>query len=218
VNHNFLSAYGSYSPDNWYLDVSVIAGFTHTSNRQHIKFLTNTPFAVDRNATSDNNGFELTPHVGAGYDIPYKDAVLTPFVNVDYSYIHDGKFVTSGAQSLDQNVQSSYAMLLRSELGLKVSDKIPVETSMARGEFTPDLTLSFVDKRSLRKGHVKAGFVNQPGYYLVNYFTRTREEVSLGIGATLQMNNGGFIVARFNSEFGMKYHSNEVTLKLGYAF
>jgi len=222
IANDFLTFYGSWSPKNWYLNASALTGFMRFRSKQHINFLSlDNPYAVNRLAFSEHNGFELAPHVGVGYEIEYKEARVMPFANLDYSYLHEGGYITHGADGINQKVRNRVSTLLRSEAGVKVSEKYHFMTKFANGHLIPNITVSVVNKRLLKKAPVRASFIEQgsySGYYNVNYFTSNRNELTSGLGLIYKLNNGAYLSARFDSEFGVKYQSYEVNVKAGISF
>jgi len=213
LDNTFINFYGSYAPNNWYLDASLTTGRVCYETNQVISFLT-----LNRTAVGKHYGFQFTPHLGAGYEFKLPLASLTPFINLDYSSVYEQGYQTIGADSLNQNIASTRSALLRAEYGIKLSKTRRFCHCSFTGKVIPSLNLSWVNKRVIKQGNLTSNFVGQPGSFTIDGYNQNSKHIAPGLGLAFHYDNGGFISTNLQSEIGQGYRNYEATLKAGLTF
>jgi len=188
----------------------LVGGINRYKARRHIGIGP----TIDRNAINHHKGYELTPHLGAGYEIDFKQVIVEPFAGVDYSYIHQDGYTETGAGSLNSKVKEQSMALLRTEAGFNVFKTLNFEG----GNWTPKAKLSYILRDPIKKDKTKVALEGQATFFAVESFTRTRNQVSPGFGVTVRFNSGAFVDARYNAELDSSFRTHEIGLKVGYAF
>ena len=213
LDNTFINFYGSYAPNNWYLDASLTTGRVCYETNQVISFLT-----LNRTAVGKHYGFQFTPHLGAGYEFKLPLAHLTPFINLDYSSVYEQGYQTIGADSLNQSIANTRSALLRAEYGIKLSKTRRFCHCSFTGKVIPSLNLSWINKRVIKQGNLTSNFVGQPGSFTIDGYNQNSKHIAPGLGLAFHYDNGGFISTQLNSEMGQGYRNYEATLKVGLVF
>jgi outer membrane autotransporter protein len=206
----FATGYGTWYKDGFYIDGALVGGINRYKARRHIGIGS----TIDRNATNHHKGYELISHLGAGYEIDFKQVIVEPFAGVDYSYIHQDGYTETGAGSMNSKVKEQSMALLRTEAGFNVFKTLNFEG----GNWTPKAKLSYILKDPIKKDKTKVALEGQTTFFAVESFTRTRNQVSPGFGVTVRFNSGAFVDARYNAELDSSFRTHEIGLKVGYAF
>ncbi len=213
ISHYFGTLYGTWFPDQWYVDAALAAGTIRYHIQQRIQFGWN-----DRVARANYNGLQVTPHLGAGYEFEFEKTRVTPFANMDFSYTYEGNYVTTDALSFNQKVSSRVSTSIRSEAGVKAATTYDFENAFASGSWEPNASLSFIHKSILKSSKTNVSFVAETGQYTVQYYSKGHSQISPGAGADFYFKGGMFFSVRGDMEMGSNYRSYEVNLKLGMAF
>jgi outer membrane autotransporter protein len=206
----FATFYSTWYQGGFYVNGSLVAGVNRYKVGRHLLLGS----VIDRTASNHHEGYEFTPHIGMGYEIPFKSLTLEPFVGLDYSHIHQDGYNETGAKDLNLKVKSQSAEMLRGEAGFNIFKTLPFEG----GNWTPKLKLSYILKEPTKKGNMQAALQGQPTFFAVKSFTRTRNQFSPGVGMTFRFNSGAFVDVRYDAELDSSYKAHEVGLKIGYAF
>lgn len=206
----FGTVYGTFYSGGFYVDGSLVGGQNRYKTRRHIGI----GAAIDRTATSRHDGYEFTPHLGAGYEIDLQQAIVEPFVGVDYTFMHQDGYKETGANSLNLTVKGESSQMLRGELGFNVFKTLAFQG----GNWTPKAKLSYILKEPTKKDKTKGAFQGQSTFFAVESYKWTRNQVSPGLGVTFRFNSGMFVDARYDAEIDSSSSSHEVGLKVGMAF
>jgi outer membrane autotransporter protein len=148
--HNFYGgAYATYFGRRAYFDLSLLGGASEYKSTRYLEFA-----AINRRAKAKHSGSELAASAAAGLTFRptiqrrysetkqtvSESAVISPFVSLDYIYLHENGFREHDAGSLNAKVSNKNAELLRSEVGVKFTYCDLYE----QGKCIPELKLSYV--------------------------------------------------------------------------
>ncbi|MBL0942247.1 MAG: autotransporter outer membrane beta-barrel domain-containing protein, partial [Alphaproteobacteria bacterium] len=206
----FATFYSTWYRDGFYLNGSLVGGVNRYKVGRHLLL----GAVIDRTASNHHNGYEFTPHIGMGYEIPSKSLTLQPFVGLDYSHVHQDGYNETGANDLNLKVKSQSAEMLRGEAGFNIFKTLPFKG----GNWTPKLKLSYILKEPTKKGNMQVALQGQSTFFAVKSFTRTRNQFSPGVGMTFHFNSGAYVDLRYDAELDSSYKAHEVGVKIGYAF
>ncbi len=105
-------------------------------------------------------------------------------------------------------------------VGLKIKSpyEYEVHNQYTEGKLISQISFSYINKAILKKDPITASFVGQSGSYTSSYFTKTQHKFSPRVGLEYRFKNGAFIASDINSEWGNRYASYEINLKMGTAF
>lgn len=216
VNHNeginrlqsyFMSVYSTWYKEKFYLEVSAVGSLNCYSLARKIQIPTLSTYASSR-----HKGYELTPHVGIGYEMTLSSFMLEPFGNVDFAMSHEKGYKETGV--IQQHIAARNSYLLRTEGGLNISRDIPFESYL----LTPSLKVSYIYKKPINNGPVIATFSGAGSSYSLPTSKTPLHEFSLGTEARVRFKNNLFLSASYNGEFSRSFKAHEFTLKLGKRF
>ncbi len=160
---------------------------------------------LDRDATSEPDGYEFFTSISAGYDIKAGYWTFGPQLTAQYSDLHLGEFTEVGAGSLNLRVKEADMESLRHYLGGRVAYTIKVSDTFA---IIPELR-AFWQHEYLEGGDISAqldsGFGGSFGYQ-----TNEPEKDAVYVGAGLGFQIGPRIYANiyYNADFGRNDDAN----------
>ncbi len=160
---------------------------------------------LDRDATSEPDGYEFFTSLGAGYDIKAGNWTFGPQLTVQYSDLQIGEFTETGAGSLNLRVKEAEMESLRSYLGGRVAYTIQVNETFA---IIPEFR-AFWQHEYLEGGDISAqldsGFGGNFGYQ-----SNEPDKDAVYVGAGLGFQIGPRIYANiyYNADFGRNDDAN----------
>ncbi len=153
VQTGYASFYGKWGRKYIYMESALMLGYSGYDTRRNISLDAVAP--IHRTAKGSHNGLQGSVHLKLAGDYT-KEVTFTPFVQVDYLYLHEDSFIEHGAQSLDLDVQSKSSDLLVTEAGLKLSYCFNV----SHATLTPFIQGSAFYEARYRGRHEKARLVD----------------------------------------------------------
>src|SRR5690606_14046671 len=105
--------YGTAYFQNAYVEGGFWAAFDQFYNQRNVLYP-----GFSAVAKSNHNGWQIVPHVGAGYDFNFCWGAVEPFVSFDAAALFQQGYSEHGAGVLNMSVQSSDSWLLRSQAGI----------------------------------------------------------------------------------------------------
>ena len=141
--------------------------------------------------------------------------MLTPFLRVDYVYLHQKSYKEHGAKSLDLVGSSKTTGWIQSEVGMRGSRCF----SFFGGQFIPELQLGYINQSPLTGNHYRAKFA---GTSCTIDATGIRQEKNLfdisTALTTLSASELLTLTARYSTQLGTHYAVQEVSLNLDFKF
>ncbi len=197
ISDKFLNVFGTWFGDKWYVDGSLVAGL-----QTYRAYRTVYPGVW---ANNNHDGYQLTPHLGAGYKLPIGNYITRFFAGIDYAYSFESGYQETGAPLNNIYQKSRSASMMRLEGGAAVSQTYEKEFF----SWTPTFKLSVVNKNPIQKGRIISADGNS-----VTPSTKAQTFISPGIDASVQFSDGWSFGLCYNGEFAAGSSSNEMLLKI----
>lgn len=201
--------YGRFASDHAYVQGSLIGGYSFYSAERNILFGTTLP--LKETAKNHHNGWEgsASTRIGLNYGCRF---VFSPFIGVDYFYVHENSFQESGAKSLNLHVKSKNSNLLSSEIGIDLSRCF----GSSPRTFSPFIKISAI-RESRFKGSKEHASLECGCDMTVSglYPSRTLAGVAAGFNVNLQTS---LLMLSYQGKFGSYYNDNSWYLQYGIKF
>ena len=217
LNQGYLTAYGTVARDNWYLDLALWGGYYSANNRRRISFP-----GVDETARSRIQGWQIAPHIEAGYcgfkwkkchaDWFNSDA----FVMGDFVVNSEGSFKERGANEFDMGQKKRSCSFFRGETGLRFYEVLECNW----GSLVLKEKGSYAYQKAFQTGIITAYLLGSPGSFTVATLTGAQ---NLGVAefSTLFIPTGSkapYVDIRYQGEFGSRYQSHQGMVEMGKDF
>jgi autotransporter-associated beta strand protein len=193
----YWTLYGKWETQRAYVHTALLGGYNFYDIDRKIAFGTSVP--VEKTAESHHQGLDGSAHFKSGVTFGCKHLVVSPFISLDYIYLHENAFKEQGAESLNLRVKAKNSDLLVSEIGVDLSQCFHAKTST----YTP-----YVQLFALRESR----------------FEGQKERASLECGCQMTVKGlypsrtlGG-IAAGFNAEIARHLLSLSYLGKYGYRY
>lgn len=211
TNAYYLGIYETTYIGRGYVQMCLWGTYNHFNNARHIAYP-----GFSATAKSSHSGWQVTPSIGVGYDIPFRWGVIEPFVALDAVIGVEPSFSETKAAPFNMRQEGKTSEFLRAEGGLHAYEA----WSLSWGSVLLSESLSYVFRKPFHVGEVTAAIVEAPGAFTVYSLTETQNILSPGAELFLKHKNGGFASITYSGEFGFGsgYLSNEVFGKIGVYF
>ena len=210
ISTYYGSLYGSFFNEKGYLDGILSYGRQDYSSKRRIEI-----GSIQRTARSDHDGVSLSAMVEGGLNFDYRPWVLQPFANLQYIYLDEDGFTEKGADGLNQKVESRDTDALVSELGLRISRIVGMET----GLLIPEASLAWLYDFDLDDRVVKSSFAGQPWTaFTIEGMETEQNGAAIGVGITFQGKSGFKPSLKYSGEFRDGYNAHGVTGELRWEF
>ncbi len=150
----FLCLYGNWRPPGGYVEFSALGGQDFFRAHRHIDFP-----GVNRTAVNKHKGKDLALHFGSGLKHRYKTVDFQPFMDIDYSYLHQNTYKENGAISLDLRVKAKNEQMIRFQEGICFTRVFDVGT----GCWAPSFSLSYISEFPIFRTYYKSLLAQQEG-------------------------------------------------------
>ena len=201
--------YGIAYLSSFYFEGALFGAYDQFKNERHIFFP-----GYDQTAKSHHQGYQLTPHVGLGYDINSQQTVFEPFLAFDWAINFEEGYKEHGTTSLNMTIRHRNSSMLRSEAGLNVYQNL----NFSWGIIAFREKISYVNKKLFGVGRLTAAVVGAPGFFTVEALGPAQNLVSPAFEFFVKGANGWFGSLSYEGEFGSRYLSNTIFGKLGKYF
>ena len=161
------------------------------------------------------HGSDVNAYLDFGLLFSRGGFTFSPFVALDYVYLHQNQYTEEGAQSVDLMIHSKNSDLLRPEAGLEFSQC----WNLSKGIFVADLILSGAYEERFQGKKTKAQFEGTSCVFAVTGLNPSRAlgTPSAGISYLLPSHNLAFSL-RYDGEFGKNYGSQKGSLEASFKF
>lgn len=210
INDYLVSIYDTFFIGNFFIDTAIWGGYQQIKGARKISYP-----GFSATARSKAHAYQVTPHLGLGYDFDRSWGSLEPFAQFDWAINLEKGFQETGAGTFDMHQDSQRSSMLRSEVGLASFQVCNVGSG---GMVVFREKLSYVNKAPFQTGKVTAAIVGEPGSFTVETFTTNQSLVAPGFELFFRSRGGFFASANYEGEFGSGYRSNSVFAKLGVEF
>ena len=210
-NEEFATLYGAWMREHFYINLAAWGGYYNVNNRR--SNLLNTA------STSNYDGWMLLPHMEVS--IPYyaKECwfLVDPFVMLDWANNWQSSVEEAGPLGLNLVLEDSYSSLLRTEVGLRLSETLTRDWGnivfLEKG--------SYVNKVPFGSQSTQATFVGGISSFGVETLNDRIQNLGVvQLCATLQPSNSKRPYASLNyqGEFGSSFQSHLISIEAGVNF
>ena len=188
--------YARWNSDQFFVNVAALGGQNRYKTSRHLHFAT-----IDREAHGTSKGHEWLVGGGFGFNLQSCDVEWTPYVNLDYVYLHQNGFTENGASSLNLDVHGKNSELFQGEVGVEVTRAF----FTCGGVWTPKVKLAYVNQSPIANKKYQASFVDSTCTYSVTGLNFERNLFAPSIGLTYQgCCDAISISVRYDAEIGSK--------------
>ena len=207
--------YGSLSREFYYLDFAVIGASNHYKVDRHIPIST-----LNRHARHSNSGFEFLTSADYGYKFTGPKYIVTPFLRVDYVFLHQNSYREDGAISLNLESKGKTTQWMQGEVGLRGSRCVNLPSG---GQFIPELQIGYINQTALTSGHYRAKFTDEscPPCCVINVRGIKQERNLLDLNAAATIQSASQLVdvtGRYDVQLGSHYTVQEASLNINFKF
>ncbi len=151
INSYYGGFYGNWNSNPLYINGALLGALNYYGTARHLNFGT-----IDRFARSHHSGVEWLANFGVGYQVSSSNFQWTPYINLDYVYLHEGGYAEKGAKSLDLHVHTKNGTLFQGEGGVLLSAVYCAH----RGKIIPTLSLAYINQTPFSAKNYYASFEN----------------------------------------------------------
>lgn len=211
VNYFFASIYGNIFAGDFYFSPAVWGIFDDIKNVRHISF---PGFSED--AKAKIYAWQLLPHLEVGYEARFCWGDIIPFSAVDWAITWQRGYQEHGAAPFNARSGSKSSSMVRSETGLKFSEK----WEYCWGAFLLREKISYVYQKPFGTGTVNTAFTGIPTSFTVTALNETLNlgDVGLDFVFAIGTEDPLSISLGYEGEFGSDYWSNELMLTIDKRF
>ncbi|MBM3208355.1 MAG: autotransporter outer membrane beta-barrel domain-containing protein, partial [Chlamydiae bacterium] len=210
IYSGYAGMYLSAITDYYYVNASVLGGWTHYYAKRNIKYP-----GVYQSASSDKGGAQISSQFNLGVNLTFLGIQVRPYNSFNYiSQIENG-FTEYGAGAYDLRVKKNNSIIVRNELGLQLASCL----CFGGSSWSIAPQLSWVREVRIKGKDYKARFNDtQKTFILTGYFP-DRNLVSPGFFLSKMFwQNRVSLDLYYKGEFGSKYTNNSfgAELRLGF--
>lgn len=204
VDSHVLTAYGSWSQDNFFVDAGVNYGINHNESTRYIA-------GTKAEGNYDSTMFGLNAMAGYGFDTGF-GLLVEPRVAARYSNIKIDGFTEKGSSAAlttgDQRLEVG-------EIGAGV--RLAGVFAMGNGSLEPEMTMMTYHDLIGDKSSSTSAFVLGGDTFVTSGATPTRNSYEVGFGATYKLGNVS-VGASYDRLMKTGYDADAFTAKVRYDF
>lgn len=210
IQNGYATVFGSWKSGHFYLDGALLGAYNHYDENRDLRFL-----GIRRTASSNFNGGQVLGHFGLGGIFVRDSYEMRPFGSVDYTYLYQGSFQESGADSLNLWVDDSHYDLLRSEIGGKVSKCFVYH----QNHLYLDAKLSYVREDRFFGSTYDTKLKSADCSFTVDGLKPTRNIVAPSVGFFASRNDEAFqFDLHYDGEFASQYRNHSLNMTFVHNF
>ncbi|WMD21634.1 autotransporter domain-containing protein [Achromobacter seleniivolatilans] len=205
-------AYGSYTANTWYTNLSAGLVEQRYRTKRSVDF---TGFQGDAHGRFD--GQQYVVRAEAGVPIAAGATTITPLAALTYNYVRQDGYTETGGNGAALSVGSSNATSVTSDLGVKFAR----DFSTSYGTLTPELQLGWRHEFRNNKVLTNASFAGDPTgatAFTTVGASPVRDAALVSAGLTLLKSNNLSISARYELQAGSGFVSQAGGLRLRQMF
>lgn len=206
----YFGIYADYTRRTYYLEASAIGSVDKFSASRHLQFT-----IVNQHARHKAGGHNFTAHLGAGGEIHLTHCYLNPYASFDYFYLSQKGFKEQGAGDLNLVVQGRHSNILRSELGLTITQPYPIGEN---GCFSPTFWLSGINETFLTRELYHSRFVGETLRFRSRTFHKPIYLISPGIDLSFWFKKRFNFSLRYSAELNHQIANQKVDTRLEWLF
>ncbi len=194
--------YATYTEGNLFVDTSLTFGF-HDNEMTRVVFL---PDGIDE-ARSSFDSFDLSFHIGAGYDFAFGATTLTPLASLQYTYYDQDGFREHGPSDGNLSVSSLDAHSLRTVLGGRVAHRLRFGQIQVVPEFSAGWSFEFLNDSQ----DITARFLDAGDPFTVRGGSPSRSGLAIGTGFSALIDHNISAYFRYDGEFASNRDVHTIT-------
>jgi subtilase-type serine protease len=205
--------YSTLAPEHYYLDLALLGASNHYKVDRHIPI-----DGLSFDARHKNTGYEILASADYGYKFFTPKYLITPFLRVDYVYLHQKGYREHGAGVLDLNVHHKNTQWMQGELGVRGSRCIEL---CSGANIIPELLVGYINQTALTSKTYRASFVDADVSCVINSAGNLQEKNLFDISlATTFLSPCELVTltARYDAQIGHRYTVQDVSLNLDFKF
>jgi outer membrane lipase/esterase len=211
---NQSGRYGIYATaftDNFHANIYLGGAVDFFITNRNINFA-----SITRTATASPRGNEINIDPSLSYDIRVKDwAIFTPFAGLDYDRLMVNSFTETGAGALNLSVGPQTAKTLESSLGLRFSEKLPVEA----GTIIPFASLGWRHEFENQSRPIDAQLASAGGsQFSIRTGNFAQDGTLVGAGISGTWHDDVLTKLEYSGDFRSHYHDHIVDANLRWKF
>ena len=207
--HNLYgSLYSTYERGNGFIQAAIIGGYSKYHIDRHIEFGSSFfqgETVIDRHAKSNHHGLEASLNAYGALDYSYSQLNISPFIDLDFLFLHENSFKESGANSLDLHVKSKNSTLLSSQLGIDFSNCTCISNTL----ITKTLQIGVIRESRFSGGKEVASFSCNNCTMKVKGLSPSRTLGSLKIGILADS-----LACFYNGRYGSGFHDHSLSVEI----
>ncbi len=204
--------YGSWFGEDMYVDAA-LGGFMGWWRADRAISID----AYKNRAHGEFQSMGISATVQAGYDFTWDKVTLGPTVGLEYMYALDSSYTESGAGNLNLSVDSRSSHSLRSLLGGRMALNLSHATETRTYSIIPELRVQWAHEY-LDPGDVSSSLTAGGGDFTYELPDGNRDSGRVGLGLTVQDDEGMAVIMGYDAEFGPGRQDHNVSLGLRLTF
>lgn len=209
INNFTFTPYGTIYFDHAYLELSMTGAYNPTKQKRHIAFT-----GFNQTAKSSFQSWQLTPHMGFGYDYAWSSFVLEPFIGFDLVTTWQPGFQEKGSPTFNMRQKKQTSFFLQSEIGLRFYQ----QWEGSWGVCTLRETGAYVNQEPFGVGAVNAGLVGNNTTFTSSSFNQNQNLFFFGFSGIVKATNGFFASFALDGDVGSSYISFQPQIDFGWLF
>ncbi len=215
IQTGYTTLYAAGRTGNFYLQGALFGNYNHYRAKRHIQFQDPSIVVVNRNAKNTHDGFSFTGDFEGGYLWKVKSALLSPFVRLDYLYLHEKGFTEKGARSLNLHVKRKNSDLLRSELGFRGARCF----SFAHNKVSPTFSVSYIRETRFQGRKIRARLKGAEEGFTVKGMNPSRSLAGTSFGLIFLIPDEDCTLSTtWDGEFSSRFYNHAFALTWLYKF
>ncbi|MBI2743449.1 MAG: autotransporter domain-containing protein [Chlamydiales bacterium] len=210
VNSYYGAVYTDYKTSKAYLGATLLAGKDRYHVSRGINFVT-----TNRHAISNYNGYDIVGQLSGGLFWGTSRFVASPYVNLDYIYLHENKFTEKKAGGLNLNVSSYASETFRSETGMSFRYRLGDRDKPYC--FTPLVSLSWISDVPIHRDKYKTTFVGQTIPFEIVGWNHTWNLFAPSVGFTFSLPHFA-LTMQYMSEIGSGFFAQKGNIRLDFTW
>jgi outer membrane autotransporter protein len=210
INSYYSTLYSTWFNNRAFIDATIITAFNQYHAERKISFP-----GVHRTASNHHRGYQVGTSLGSGVFFTPGKFQVTPYVRLDYIFLHQNGFTESGAQSLNLKVHDTNSRYFRSDAGVKMAYCRRYEDVA----ITPYIKASWIFEKQLDEAKFTAGFVHSHCKFSDNGMRPVRSLFAPSVGVTVLAYEDAFSFEFHDDvEVSKKFWENRAYLNFAYRF
>ena len=203
-----VTVYGSFSPDNYYIDALGSMAFNNYKTARNIQY-------INQTATATFTGVQPSTKISAGYNLYQKNGLkIIPNASLQYSTLYQNPYSEVGAGGVGlQKVSSTNLSQLEVGAGIKLAI---LENEYADQVYNPDIHFMVLHDLKASAQETTAQFIGGGGSFKVQSATPDKTTYNIGAGMVFMHKNRLHFTANYELRKKNKFIGHSGSLAVRY--